>query len=86
MKASNALTKMRRVGSVKINNENGHNKTFTLTGKTHELTVNTQGDDAIIFTVRRLNDHSDSMTDYFAGTNYRNFKGAMNSYLESENK
>lgn len=77
MKTTTAIKKMEKLGTVNISDPNAHNKTLIVTNDKAELKVHTQGEDAIIFVVRRLSDKDDMITDYHAGSHYKNMKQAI---------
>ena len=84
MKEINVIKKMAKLGTVRTENPFGVNKTHTVQGKVAEIKVHTQDGEAAIFIVRRLNDHSDPLTDYHAGSYYKNTKQAIEKFNELE--
>jgi len=84
MKEANVIKKLVKLGTVRTENEFCKNKTISVTGEKAVITVNTQDGEAIIFNVRRLNDHSDMHTDYHAGSHHKNMKSAVERFNELE--
>ena len=84
MKESNVIKNLVKLGNVRTDNPFGINKVHSVQGKLSEITVHTQDGEAIIYHVRRRNDVSDTQTDYFAGSMYKNMKGAVAKFLELE--
>ena len=84
MKASNVIKKLSKLGTIVDSNPEGTNKQLSVQGNKSEISIYIQDGDAIIFSTRRLNDVSDCLTDYHAGSTHRNMKHALERFAEME--